>query len=204
MNINDLKVGDIVFIREDLKDDKMYGNNVYIDDMCSGVQKIKSIYKDYENFTVFGSFAYSYTSEMVDWEKTKKLQSNNYCEFEKITQFVESGKEKTVALTNNGKEFVVINNDKENDIEKAVMLLMLKNLGVTYSEIKREVEKVKVKWKPTEDDRYYYIREIGDVSSCFWSELSWDYYRFDFNNCFKTKEDAEEKLEKIKEVLRGE
>ena len=123
--------------------------------------------------------------------------------FKEITQYRDYKKEVTKGVTYDGEEIVVKNDGEENDVEKAVMLLMLKRHGFTYGDVKKEVEKVKVKWTPAEDDRYYYIREIGDISSCFWNELSWDYYRFDFNNCFKTIEEAEEKLEKIKEVLRG-
>lgn len=207
MNIKNLKVGDKVFIKKGLVPGKYYGAETYERDMVQGWCEVLEIFSKSGTFGVKTDNSnswYGYTPEMVDWEKTKKLQNNNCYNFAKITQFVENGKEKTVALTNSEEEFAVTNKEEENDIEKAVMMLMLKSLGVTYGDVKKEVEKVKVKWRPTEDDRYYYIREIGDISSCFWSELSWDYYRFDFNNCFKTEEEAEEKLEKIKEVLKGE
>ena len=75
MNINNLKVGDMVYIREDLEHGEIYGDYMYMDDMCSGVQKIKSIYKECENFKVFGSFDYFYTPEMIDWNKTEELKT---------------------------------------------------------------------------------------------------------------------------------
>ena len=70
----DLKVGDMVFIREDLERGEIYGDYMYMDDMCKGVQKIKSIHKDCENFKVFSSFDYFYTPEMIDWDKTMHLR----------------------------------------------------------------------------------------------------------------------------------
>lgn len=221
MNNKNLKVGDKVFIKEGLVPGKYYGAMTYERNMVQGWCEVLEIFSKSGIFSVktdngdSWEFLYNYSPEMVDWEKTRRLKINESWEsikkeirgdgtFKEITQCGESGNETTKAITHNGEEIIVKNNNEENDVEKAVMLLMLKSLGFTYSEIKKEVENVKVKWKPTEDDRYYYIREIGDVSSCFWNELSWDYYRFDFNNCFKTIEEAEEKLEKIKEVLKGE
>lgn len=210
MKIKNLKVGDKVFIREGLVPDEHYGAALYKSTMVQGWCKVREILNKSGTFSVKTDngnrweFLYHYTPEMVDWEKTKKLQKNNYCDFEKITQYGECRNEITKGVTYGGKEIVAKNNREKNDPEKAVMLLMLKARGVTYSDIKEEAKKVEYKWKPLKDDRYYYIRDIGDISSCFWRELSWDYYRLDANNCFKTRKDAEEKLEKIKEVLRGE
>ena len=74
MNIKDLKVGDKVFIREDLEPGEIYGDYMYMGGMCSGAQQIKSISKDCENFKVFSSFDYFYTLEMIDWDKTEELK----------------------------------------------------------------------------------------------------------------------------------
>lgn len=74
MNITDLKVGDIVFIREDLEDGNGYGNYLYVDGMCSGVQQIKSIHSNSKSFKVFSSFDCFYTPEMIDWGKTMYLR----------------------------------------------------------------------------------------------------------------------------------
>lgn len=202
MDIKDLKVGDKVYIREDLKNGFTYGNRGFIDEMDKGLLEVSFVSIGNTLIQVHGNPFCDYTPEMIDWEKTRVL-NNSSC-FKEITQSGENRNETTKAVTHDGREIIVKNNNEKNDVEKAVMLLMLKKIGFTYGDVKREVEKVKVKWRPAENDRYYYIREIGDISSCFWSELSWDYYRFVFNNCFKTKEEAEEKLEKIKEVLKGE
>lgn len=60
-----------------------------------------------------------------------------------------------------------------------------------------------IKWEPAEDDIYWYIKSSGDVDYCYWGGLSWDYDRLAFDNCFRTKEVAEEKAKEIREVLRG-
>ena len=75
MNIKDLKVGDKVFIREDLEPGEIYGDYMYMGGMCSGAQQIKSISRDCENFKVFSSFDYFYTPEMIDWDKTEELKT---------------------------------------------------------------------------------------------------------------------------------
>ena len=203
MKLKDLKVGDMVFIREDLEPGTIYCGQMYVYDMGNGVKQVKNIYSD-KSFTVIGGNCYLYASEMIDWEKTRKLQNNNCYDFAKITQFVENGKEETVALTNNGKEFAVTNNDKENDIEKAVMMLMLKSLGVTYGDVKKEAEKVKVKWVPKKGEKYYWINYRLEINWFIWEGLWADRDLFKCGNCFETREEAEGKLEKIKEILRGE
>ena len=81
MNIKDLKVGDIVYIREDLENDNLYGNNVYINDMCKGIQKIGFISIEYGIIRTVETPDYSYTPEMIDWEKTmnlKDIQAKEY------------------------------------------------------------------------------------------------------------------------------
>mgnify|MGYP001358279177 CR=1 FL=1 len=69
---------------------------------------------------------------------------------------------------------------------------------------KREVEKVKVKWEPKIDKRYYWINKHLEIDWYTWEGDRCDRKLLESGNCFKTKEDAEEKLEKIKEVLKGE
>lgn len=221
MKIKNLEVGDMVFIREDINQPEKIWVNRYDEPRLTGVQQIFKVIREDKCFEILGELdkawanRNSYTAEMIDWEKTRDLKVNENWEsikkdisgdgtFKKITQFVEDGKEKTVALTNNGKEFDVTNNDEENDIEKAVMLLILKSLGVTYSEIKKEVEKVKIKWVPKHGEKYYCITDFFKVHSSLWEGCIWDLERLKDNNCFKTIEDANNKLKKIKEILKGE
>ena len=84
------------------------------------------------------------------------------------------------------------------------MMLILKSAGITYVDVKKEVEKVKVKWIPKQGEKYYYIKTTGDVDFLYWDGHSHDNGRLTFNNCFRTREEAEEKLDKIKEILKGE
>lgn len=77
MNIKDLKLGDKVFIREDLEHGAWYGGYMYINAMNSGVKQIQYIYGD-EGFSVVCGKGARYTSEMVDWDKTEELNKNKY------------------------------------------------------------------------------------------------------------------------------
>lgn len=216
MKNKDLKVGDVVYIREDLENGKGYGDYLYIDGMPSGVQQIKSIHGDRENFKVFDTLECFYTPEMIDWEKTRDLKINESWEnikraisggstFKEISQSGESGNETTKAIGYDLREITVKNNGEENDIEKAVMLLMLKSLGVTYRDVKKEVEKVKFKWIPKHGEKYYFLDEELDVISSFFnSDCFVSIKKIKVGNYFKTREEAEKKLDKIKEILKGE
>lgn len=204
MKIKDLKVGDVVFIRDDLEVGKRYGSAYFTEYMKQGVQRIMSINSAEEDFNIVSktdSFRCRYTTEMIDWEKTKKIRKND---FKEIIQYGERGNETTKAITYDGREIMVKNNNEENDIEKAIMLLMLKQQGFTYSDIKREVEKVKVKWIPKLYEECYTILGSCIVMRTSFSTNREDAERLSIGNYFKTREEAERKAEEIKEVLKGE
>lgn len=61
----------------------------------------------------------------------------------------------------------------------------------------------KLRWKPLYNEKYYCISVLStaEVSSHIWRRDTIDdaYYRN--NNCFKTKEEAEAKLEQIEQIL---
>ena len=60
------------------------------------------------------------------------------------------------------------------------------------------------RWKPEYANRYWYITvdEIdADVSPTIWTDETIDRRLYGYGNCFKTREQAEEALEKIKQVL---
>lgn len=73
MKIKDLKVGDLVYIREDLEVDKIYGSAYFVKGMKYGVQRIRFIDRDEEDFAIIESSSFRYTHEMIDWEKTEEL-----------------------------------------------------------------------------------------------------------------------------------
>lgn len=207
MNINDLKVGDVVYIREDLEAYKRYGKRAFVSRMLYGEQEICKVNYDEQIFEIeaeenekwFSKF--DYTPEMIDWEKTRKIRE---MDFKEIIQYGERRNEITKGVTYGGKEIVAKNNREENDIEKVVMLLMLKSVGITYGDVKKEVEKVKVKWVPQLDEKYYFINKYLEIDWYVWEGHSVDKMLFKRDNCFETRKDAKEKLEKIKEILKGE
>ena len=221
MELKDLKVGDVIYIREDVNNPGKRWANKYDKPRLTKVQQIFKV--DYDNgcFEILGELdkayvdRHTYTVEMIDWEKTRDLKINESWEnvkraisggstFKEISQSGESGNETTKAIGYDLREITVKNNREENDIEKAVMLLMLKSLGVTYGDVKKEVEKVKFKWEPAEGEEYYWINSFLQVDWFIWERSNVDETMLTNNNCFKTKEEAERKAEKIKEVLRGE
>lgn len=62
----------------------------------------------------------------------------------------------------------------------------------------------KLKWKPIKDVRYFHIIITGgtiQVDDYRWAGDGIDEHLYDMGNCFKTKEEAEAKLEQIKKLL---
>lgn len=54
------------------------------------------------------------------------------------------------------------------------------------------------RWKPQEDERYYFINSWGEIESDTFNEISYcDSRRYKNFNCFRTKEQAESESEKI-------
>lgn len=77
MDIKDLKVGDIVYIRDDLDFDKKYGGSHFTRHMSYGIQKINSIDTIENDFDIASDtnyFRFRYTPEMIDWGKTMELR----------------------------------------------------------------------------------------------------------------------------------
>lgn len=58
------------------------------------------------------------------------------------------------------------------------------------------------KWKPNDNEEYYYILSDGKVRSCAWLDDEIDNSRFSIGNCFKTEEEAEAMAEKLKKLLK--
>lgn len=232
MKTRDLKAGDKVFIREDLKDGKEYQGIYYVREMGVGPKTISDVHPSGIHFiTSNDNLFFHYSSEMIDWDKTvghnntvknsntiniakEYLNSKFGClnanrgvtnenTFKEIIQYGECRNEITKATTYDGREITVKNNNEKNDMEKAVMLLMLKSLGVTYRDVKKEVEKVKIKWVPKRDEKYYWINSYTEIERYTWDGYDIDKKLLESGNCFKTKEGAERKAEEIKEVLRG-
>ena len=85
--------------------------------------------------------------------------------------------------------------------------MTIKELYEKYGDVELTEEQVKQikeylglkneKWEPYIDETYYYAGN-GKVGTHFFKNDSIDAYKFFTNNCFKTKEEAEFRLEQIK------
>jgi len=53
-------------------------------------------------------------------------------------------------------------------------------------------------WNPEEDQKYYSLDYEGDIGCTEFENWRMDYARFDFGNCFKTREQAEQRAKEIK------
>ena len=76
---------------------------------------------------------------------------------------------------------------------------------VEYPILKLEV--VEEEWKPKEKENYYTIIISGtSMTTCMniWTDNTIDNILYNEHNCFQTRTEAEEKLAKIKQVLREE
>ena len=66
-----------------------------------------------------------------------------------------------------------------------------------------KLEIIEEEWKPKDGEPFYIIDSLCEVITLY-STFGLNPKLLDVGNCFPTKELAEEKLEKIKQVLRGE
>lgn len=75
----------------------------------------------------------------------------------------------------------------------------LANEGKVWNPETKQAEKYR--WKPHMHDIYYYISRDGFVHTDIWRDTSFDRCYYSFGNYFKTKEEAEAKLEQITKLL---
>ncbi len=95
-----------------------------------------------------------------------------------------------------------IRSNEEHDIEKAVMMVILKGLNINYSDILKCVELVQEKWIPSEHEHYHFLDDGLDVViTWFNSDRQDDRNRIKVGNYFRTHEEAETKGEEIKRLL---
>lgn len=193
MTIKDLKIGMKVFIREDLEVGREYGIDIFVESMKSltGLREI----------TGFGNVGikvnnecWCFTPEMIDWDKTDKL--NN-----KDSGLIYDGT--TLEGRIDGQEIKVIRSSEDReDLEKAVMMGLLKSLGYSFEDVKKLQSKVKEVWKPKFNQIYYYVGSYGEVESTRNLNHDSDKKLFEICNYFKTKEEAEQKAAEIRELLK--
>lgn len=195
MKKRDLKAGDKVYIREDLMNGATYGNFTYIDSMKSGVMIVNNVL-DWGNpvFTVDGRYrGFLYSCEMVDWEKTSKINKER-------TKNIKPTYDGTTLSFGNLK--VTRHRDDKEDLEKAVMMLLLKKEGYSFGDVRMIVRNTKNRWIPKHFEPYYYINTMFEVEETkFIKNNVFDEAMVDANNCFKTREKAEEKSRLMKSIL---
>ena len=196
MNVKDLKVGDKVYIRGDLMNGATYGNFAYINSMKSGVMIVNNVF-DFGGFPVFTvdgrtrGFLYSY--EMVDWGKTNKINKER-------TKNIKPTYDGTTLSFGDLK--VTRHIDDKEDLEKAVMMLLLKKEGYNFGDVRRIVKNTKVKWIPKDRQKFFFINPTGNISSDVYYG-AWNVHEqlYKLGNCFKTKEEAKAKAEQIMRIL---
>lgn len=94
-----------------------------------------------------------------------------------------------------------IRSNEEHDIEKAVMMIILKGLNINYSDILKCVELVQEKWTLERGNNYYYIDDLLQVKNTVFFNNGHDTIRIKNKNYFKTYKEAETKAEEIKKLL---
>lgn len=77
---------------------------------------------------------------------------------------------------------------------------MLQTLGYDWDCDNKQL--VDSYWKPKYQEIYYYITEYLTVCFQNWADTDIEQIRWRANNCFKTKEEAEYKANKIKDILK--
>ena len=56
-------------------------------------------------------------------------------------------------------------------------------------------------WKPTNREQYFMILGDGEIKSLQWNETIFDEAVWDFGNCFRSRKDAEQARDGMKEYL---
>lgn len=77
----------------------------------------------------------------------------------------------------------------------------LHKLGYDFDFKAKQVKKWR--WKPKEDETYWVVNSKGFAETYTWHDDIFNKLRFDFGNCFRTKEEAEVASERIRIALKG-
>ena len=77
--------------------------------------------------------------------------------------------------------------------------------GIICPYIKEFYKEIELpRWKPRLVDHYYYITTRGEVMEEVWYNIDTDNSRYEFGNCFKTRQEAEAARDKIRNLLNNE
>lgn len=101
-----------------------------------------------------------------------------------------------MSASNYIKELIKMNK-KEEILEKIDEAKeQITELQKTIDHLEEQLNK-ESKW-PKEDDLYYYISGCGSIDRAFFEKTEYHIAKIEIGNCFKTKEEAEFELEKLK------
>lgn len=85
--------------------------------------------------------------------------------------------------------------------EKQLLFKKMKEQGLKWNAERKRVEKIR--WRASSDERYYYINHLLDCHSDIEESHIFDEDRWKVDNYFRTGEEAEEAIKRIKETLRN-
>lgn len=85
--------------------------------------------------------------------------------------------------------------------EKQQLFDKMKEHGLRWNAEEKRVEKIR--WRASSDERYYYIKHLLDCHSDIEESHIFDEDRWKVGNYFRTGEEAEEAIKRIKETLRN-
>ena len=89
--------------------------------------------------------------------------------------------------------------DYATEEEKKLLFDMLQEKGLQWNAEEKKVETVR--WKAKKGEYYYYINADGFASTIKHTDYITDYYRYNFGNYFRTKEQTEEAAKRVQETL---
>lgn len=88
------------------------------------------------------------------------------------------------------------------DDEKQRLLDKLKEAGYRWNPEKKEVEMIP-RWRATKGGFYYYLSNFADVIKNEETNDVLDNFRYNLGNYFRTREAAQEVVDKIKEIFKN-
>lgn len=83
--------------------------------------------------------------------------------------------------------------------EKQLLFDKMKEQGLLWNAKEKQVEKIR--WQAKNGEYYYHINADGFVSAAKHTDYITDYYRYNFGNYFRTKEQTEEAAKRMQETL---
>ena len=83
--------------------------------------------------------------------------------------------------------------------EKQLLFDKMKEQGLQWNAEEKRVEVIR--WRAKKGEYYYHINADGFASTIKHTDYITDYYRYNFGNYFRTKEQTKEAARRMKEVL---